>query len=84
MWSSPFSELEAQHVAHRPADHVGSPRPVSSRTPAARADDAGVAVADDEGRVGRGVVIVEKLEQETEAAFGAALGAGCETGGPLP
>jgi len=65
-------EVEAQHFAHlTPHDLlVGQAGELPRAAPAA--DDAAVLVAHEERRVGCGVVVVQQLEQESEAALGAA------------
>src|SRR5204862_2690700 len=47
-------------------------------------EDPPVLVAGEKGRLGRRVVVVEKLEQKAEAAFRASLGSIRETRGALP
>src|SRR5204863_9975052 len=50
---------------------------------AAAADDPALGVADEERCVGRGVVVVEELEEEAEAALRATLGLAAEAGGAV-
>jgi RNase P/RNase MRP subunit POP5 len=58
----------------RAADHLLVRQAGQLLGAAAAADDAALLVADEERRVGRGVVVVEQLEEEAEAALRAALG----------
>src|SRR3954447_6801000 len=75
---------EAEHVPHRLTERVGLAEPGELAHAAAEPDHSRVLIADHERSVGRRVVVVEQLEQEAEAALGAALGASCETCGALP
>src|ERR671937_796232 len=77
-------EGESQHVAHWLAQRIRLAETGELAHALAEADHARVLVADHKGGVGRGVVIVEQLEQEPEAAFGAALRASSETCGAVP
>ncbi len=50
---------------------------------ASGADQAGLAVAKEEGRIGRWIVVVEQLEQEAETALRAAASALAKAGAAL-
>ena len=69
MWSFTRLELEPQHVLYRPPDHVQIPKPGELPRPPPGPDQLRVLVEDEEGGVGRGVVVVEQLEEEAEPAF---------------
>ena len=69
-------ELEAEHVLHRPADHVEVAQAGELARAAPGADQAALLVEDEERGVGRRVVVVEQLEQEAEAALLAARARG--------
>ena len=56
-----------------PGPSLRAPRARQRERVASAADHASLAVADEEGRVGRRVVVVEQLEQERETALAAAL-----------
>ena len=66
-------EAQAQHLLHALADHRFLLQAGEGEGVLAAADHATLVVAHEEGRVGRRVVVVEQLEQEGEAALGAAL-----------
>ena len=76
-------ELEAQHLVHRPADHVEVPQPRELSRPAPSADQPRLLVAEEERGVGGRVVVVEQLEEEAEPAFAAAARAALEAGRAL-
>src|SRR3954454_18544594 len=76
-------EVQAQDVAHGPADDLLVRQARQLARPAAAADDPALAVADEERGVGRRVVVVEQLEEEPEAALRAPLGLVAEPRGPL-
>src|ERR671932_1125563 len=73
-------ELEPEHLLDRPTDHVEVAEPRELAGPAAGADEPRLLVANEERRIGCGVVVVEQLEQETEAALPARAGAALEPG----
>ena len=77
------AELEAEHLAHRAADDALVVEAGELEGAAAAADHAALAVADEEGGVGRRVVVVEQLEEEAEAALRAALRLAAEAGGAV-
>ena len=83
MWSSPSSNSRPQHLLRGAAHHVEVAEPGQLARAAAGADQATLLVEDEERGVGRGVVVVEQLEQEAEAALLAALGAALEAGRAL-
>jgi hypothetical protein len=66
-------EAQAEHVAHRPTDDALVVETGQLERAAAAADDAALGVADEESGVRGGVVVVEQLEQKSEAAPRAAL-----------
>ena len=76
-------ELEVEHLLHGPADHVEVAQPGELACAAAGADQRGLLVEQEEGRVRCRVVVVEQLEQEAESALGAARARGLEAGGAL-
>src|SRR5207244_10090945 len=79
----PVHEGEAEDVLDRPADRGLVPEPGELEAAAPAPDHAGLVVADEEGRVRVRVVVVEQLEEESEAAFLAAARRGAEARGPL-
>src|SRR4029079_13978082 len=74
--------LPAEDFFDRAPDHVFVGEAGQRDAAPARVDYPRLAVAYEEGGVRRRVVVVEQLEHESEAAFGAALWTGAETGGP--
>ena len=66
-------EVQPQHLLDALADHVLLLEARERERVLAAADHAPLAVADEEGGVGRRVVVVEQFEQEREAALRAAL-----------
>ncbi len=83
MWSLPSVELEVQHLLRGAAHHVEIAEAGELSGAPAGADQATLLVEDEERRVGRGVIVVEQLEEEAEPAFLAAPGAALEAGGAL-
>src|SRR5688572_3825252 len=76
-------ELEAQDVLDVASDDVLVAEPGQLARAAAGADHAGLLVEDEEGGVRRRVVILEKLEQEAEAALLTPLRPSAEPGGAV-
>ena len=74
--SSPFAKLQAEHLLDALADHLLLLEAGEREGVLAAADHAALAVAHEERRVRRRVVVVEQFEQEREAALRAALAAG--------
>ena len=70
----PVLEGEAEHLPHLAADDLLVREAGELARSAPAADDPALLVADEEGRVGSGVVVVEQLEEEREAALRATLG----------
>src|SRR4051794_2540069 len=75
-----LGELEVENFLDRPAHHVLFAEPGELAHPAADTYYTRVRVADEEGRVRGGVIVVQQLEQEAEAALLAAASALGETG----
>src|ERR1035437_1619732 len=71
-------EAQTEHLGDTLTDHVLLLQPGEGEGVLAAADHATLAVADEEGGVGRRVVVIEKFEQEREAALRAALALACE------
>ena len=69
-------EAQAEHLLDALADHLLLLEAGEGERVLAAADHAALAVAHEERRVGRRVVVVEQFEQEREAALRAALAAG--------
>ena len=67
-------EAQPEHLLDALADHLLLLEARERERVLAAADHAALAVAHEERRVGRRVVVVEQLEQEREAALRAALG----------
>ena len=72
--------LQPQDFLHGAPDHVLVGEAGQLEAASAGVDHARLLVADEEGGVGRRVVVVEQLEDEAEAALRAALGARAEAG----
>src|SRR4051794_36350591 len=70
----PLGEAEAQDLPDAAPDHALVVEAGQLEGAATAADDPALGVADEEGRVRCGVVVVEQLEEEAEAALRAALG----------
>src|SRR3954447_10446710 len=76
-------ELQAEHLVDRAPDDLLLLEAGELERAAAGADRPALLVAHEEGRVRRGVVVVEQLEEEREAAPLAALGLTPEAGGAI-
>src|SRR4051812_43628498 len=76
-------EHEAQHLADVAADDALVVEARQLERAAATADHAALLVTDEEGGVRGGVVVVEQLEEEAEAALRAALRLAGEAGGAI-
>ena len=72
--SSPLEKLRPEHLLDALADDLLLLEPGEGEGVLAAAHDPALAVAHEEGGVGRRVVVVEQFEQERETALGAALG----------
>src|SRR3954453_16724908 len=76
-------KVEPEHLLHRAADHVGVAEAGELAGAAAGADQAALLGGDEEGGVGRWVVVVEQLEQEAVATVRAAARAVAKPGGAV-
>src|SRR4051794_34888977 len=76
-------ELEVENFLDRPAHHVLLAEPGELAHAASDTYYARVGVANEESRIRSGVIVVQQLEQEAEAALLAAASALGETGRPL-
>src|SRR3954454_4940483 len=76
-------EVEAENIAYGTPDHllVGQAGELARAAPAT--DDPALLVADEEGGVGRRVIVVQQLKQEAETALRASLRDGAEAGRSL-
>jgi hypothetical protein len=69
----PAGEVQPENVLHLAADDLLVGEPGELARAAAAADHAALLIADEERGVRGGVIVVQELEEEAEAALGAAL-----------